>query len=308
MHSLERLLDQAQNLLQLGRVDNAIDTLRQLLAQAPDLAEAHALLAHCLAAQKRLGAARHEAGLALAAEPDLAMAHHAMAVILMASRKLKEAEHHVDFLLEQMPEDAGVYLLRARLQSLQNRKSQVFKCLEKARSLEPENIEVTVDLGEYYLEMGELDKAWQFANQALEREPEYQDALILMGYIQLKQGNLDEATQSAHWALRQDPTDAGAIRLLASLKARRNPFLGLWWRYNAKMSEFGETGSIVILLGVFFLYRILAVYVAQIGRDDFSGPLNLLWLGLCVYTWVGPQLFRRSLHKEMKTVLLRDDF
>jgi len=308
MFELDRLLDQAHNLMRLGRLDQAIDCLRQALAQAPDLTEAHALLAHCLANQKRLAASRYEAGLALASDPDSITAHHAMVVVLMASRKLKEAEHHLEVLFGLLPEAADLYLLRAQLLTLQNRKTDVLQCLEMARALEPENIEVLVDLGEYHLARGDKDQAWLFARQALEQEPEYQSALVLMGYLQLAQGDLDDATQSCHWALRQDPTDAGALRLLASIKARRNPFLGLWWRYNAKMSTFGDTGSITILLGLFFCYRISAIFVEQIGRAELAGPINILWLCLCVYTWVGPELFRRSLRKEMETVLLRDDF
>ena len=74
------------------------------------------------------------------------------------------------------------------------------------------------------------------------------------------------------------------------------------------MSEFGQTGALLILLGFFFVYRVLTIYLQQIGRPEISSPINYLWLGLCIYTWVGLELFRRSLHKEMKSVMPRDDF
>ena len=36
--------------------------------------------------------------------------------------------------------------------------------------------------------------------------------------------------------------------------------------------------------------------------------LQVAWLGICVYTWVGPGLFARYLKRELDSVALKPDF
>jgi hypothetical protein len=75
------------------------------------------------------------------------------------------------------------------------------------------------------------------------------------------------------WALRQDPADRGALRLMASIKARRNPFLGLWWRYATWMGSLGEGRAIVVLLGMYVVYRLGTITATEWGSSDIAGRL-----------------------------------
>ncbi len=42
--------------------------------------------------------------------------------------------------------------------------------------------------------------------------------------------------------------------------------------------------------------------------DAIARTFNFLWLGICLYTWVGPGIFRNHVKKELDTVVLKDDF
>jgi hypothetical protein len=84
--------------------------------------------------------------------------------------------------------------------------------------------------------------------------------------------------------------------------------LGLWFRYNTWLIERGSGGAVMVLIGMFVAYR---VGVQLLHDADLSGGAQLLqyvWLGLCVYTWVGPKMFRDAVAKELQKVQLREDF
>lgn len=97
------LLHLAYQRLQSGHAEGAINSLRQLLSDDPEHAEAHALLALCLLLMRRAYAAEREAGLALAADPQLEFAHYVAARVAMARRRFKLAEKHLDQVLEMNP-------------------------------------------------------------------------------------------------------------------------------------------------------------------------------------------------------------
>ena len=75
MTASPQLLALARRQMRIGNHAGAIEPLRQALAADPTDAGAHALLAMCLHATKRLHAAEYEAQQALSAAPELPAAH-----------------------------------------------------------------------------------------------------------------------------------------------------------------------------------------------------------------------------------------
>jgi hypothetical protein len=147
-----------------------------------------------------------------------------------------------------------------------------------------------------------------FAGSWLEITPEMPEALVVKGHILLRRGQVDEAREHAIWALRQDPSDHSALVLLASVKARRNPFLGAWWRFNTWLGSLGQGRWLLVLLGGYVAYSVGTIAARQQGNQGLAGLLTMAWLGLCIYSWVGPGLFQRSLAKDLQDVRLDRDF
>ena len=129
-----------------------------------------------------------------------------------------------------------------------------------------------------------------------------------MGNVLLRRGKVEEAREHAVWALRNDPADRGALRLMAAIKARQNPFLGLWWRYSTWMGSLGDGRAIVVLLGAYVAYRVLTITVADRGNAGLANLVSALWLAFVAYTWFGPAMFRRSLERELESVKLERGF
>lgn len=308
MDKQDRLFGLALSRLDVGNHAGAMDPLREILGEDPDHADAHALLSICLCHQKRIHAARYEAGAALAAEANNTLAHYAMTLSLMGLGENREAEEHLDVLMELDPENADYFLLKAKLYDRTGREKEVLGVLLRALELEPENPAIKTAIGEERLERGKIEDAEAIALEVLEEYPEHQDALTLMGSVCLRKGDVEGARQHAAWALRQDPTNHDTLYLLSAIKARKSRVLGLWWRYHTWISELGNSRAILVLLGAFILYRVTDIHLDQNDQEQLAGVISMLWFAVCVYTWVGPELFRKSVIKETESVTLDENF
>lgn len=306
--NIERLWNDATRALSMGQVVLAIERLRQILSQEPDFSEAHALLALCLVDMKRLAAAEVEANLAVSLGPTSELAHSAMASVCTARRHFAQAEEHYRRVLEMQPEVDDYHRDFGKFLSLIGRAEEAEEELKRALELEPDASDNLVALGEFRLGVGEVAEADELAEQALTIAPRHLDGLVLMGRIALRNGDVDKAREHAHWALGIDATDRGALGLIAAIKGKTNWFLGIWWRYATWVMETGNSRVVLTLLGAFIAYRLARQLLLDGGNDQAAELVSFAWIGICIYSWVGPGMFRRSLEKEIGTVRLRDEF
>ena len=304
----DRLLEQSWHQIQLGHFDGAIHTLKELLSIYPDIAEAHAYLALCLLSKKRIHAAASEAGMALALNAELELSHYVMAHVLIGKRQLKDAERHISHLLDSSPNNAEYYLLKADFCHLAHRQGEMLPLLEKALELDPESPKVLAELSAYYTMVGQLDEAESRAYESLHLEPSNVSGLVAMGNVLLRRGRTEEAREHAIWALRQEPDNHQALFLISNIKARKNPLLGLWWRYNTWMSSVGSARSILVLLFAFIIYKMLTMIAGDLGKNDVASLIHYVWLGLVIYTFIGPTLFLKTLKRELDDVKLKEEF
>lgn len=304
--TLERLLSLARRQLRIGQLDGAVETLRRALAEDPDHADAHALLALVLHDMKRLHAAAYESDRALTLDPLGFLPLLASGIVLLARRKLSEAEDRFQQLRQLAPESAEPLRRLAAVRGFQGERREVRELLDEALRREPENVDVLTDLGDWHLEAGDAAGAERHARGALEIEPESPEALVLMGHVLLRRGRSQEAREHAVWALRKNPESREALYLMAAIKARKNPLLGLWWRWSIWMGALGEGRAILVLLAAFVVYRFGTITAAHLGYEDLAAGVQIAWLALVAYTWFGPTLFYRSLRKDLAGVELRD--
>jgi hypothetical protein len=92
--------------------------------------------------------------------------------------------------------------------------------------------------------------------------------------------------------------------LLTAVKTRSNPVLGLWWRYATWCERVGPAKQIVVLLAAYAIQRFATLAASDAGREALASGISYAWLAICVYSFVGPVLFRRALQKELAGVSL----
>ncbi len=303
-----QLLALARRQMRIGNHAGAIEQLRQALAADPTDANAHALLAICLHATKRLHAAEYEAQQALSAAPELPAAHLAAGAIQLTRRRFAAAERHLAEALALDPTDATAYRLLAEVYDSWGRKQQVLPTLRQGLQLAPDNPELIADLGLHLLHAGKLDEAEATALEALAIDAACADAVLLMGHVLLRRGDIRGAQEQALLCLAADANSRPALHLLCAVKMRTNPFLGLWWRFAEWMGRFGNTNTLVIIIGSFVAYRLAAQLLDDHGHGNVATLLSILWLVLCAYSWAAAGLFHKMLRKELESVRLRGDF
>jgi len=302
------LLALARRQMRIGNYAGAIEQLRQALAADPTGGDAHALLAVCLHATKRLHAAEYEAQQALSAAPELPAAHLAAGAIQLTRRRFAAAERHLRETLALDHTDATAYRLLADVYDRWGRRQLVEPTLREGLQHAPDNPELIADLGLHLLHAGRLDDAEALAREALAIDATCADAVLLMGHVLLRRGDIGGAREQALLCLHADAGYAPALHLLCAVKMRTNPFLGLWWRFAVWMGRFGNTNTLVVIIGSYVVYRLATQLLDEAGHGDAATLLTVLWLALCAYSWAAAGLFQKMLKKELESVRLRGNF
>jgi tetratricopeptide (TPR) repeat protein len=306
--SFNQAMDSALFALRLGNLDGAVLHLRRLLGSDPSDAEGHALLARVLVMQKRLVAAEHEARAALGIDPELINGHLAMAYVQLANRTLRDAAKTFERVLELDPESTAAVMGLAQLARLQGRHDDERRELERAVKLDLEDEAPLVALGHWHLLAGELEQAGRYAQRARDLVEDDLEVLVLVGHLELRRGNIEAAKDHALWALQQGPMNELALSLMASIQARQSLLLGLWWRFSVWLQARGDKGQIAILITGWLLFTVARLVSGDLGTPTLAMVFEYVWLGICVYSWVGPALFARAVEKELEQVRLRGDF
>ena len=302
------LMQRAQRLYDNGQVDASIDLLTRLLGEQPDDADAHALLALCLVRRKRLHAARSEASQAAMLDPESAFAHLAQGVVLTASRDFRQAEEHLQNALALEPEFSYAHVALSRLYDLWGQPRQAAEHATRACELAPDASGHWAHRGWLAWQRGDRQQAVADAHTALRLDPEDVSAIVLLGQYELAAGNVDTAREHAAWALQNDPTDEAALALLCGIKARTSVALGAWWRFQTYVAAGSNRRALLMLVGLFLLYRVLLLVLDDAGLPTWGTAVTVAWMGFCVYTWFAPTLFWKSVRRELESVRLRPDF
>jgi Flp pilus assembly protein TadD len=298
----------AQQMLRIGNAGGAIEHLRRALGAAPDDAFAHALLALCLNDTRRLFAAAHEAKLALSLAPEMPVAHLVAGIVATNRHHFRAAEEHLTQARALAPGDSNVLRWLARLYRATGRRKLAGTMLQEALSHAPEDPDILADLGWHALEQNDIAAAERYATEALQVDPEAAEANVLQGHVHLRRGDVAAAREHALLALRNDAGHETALRLMCHIKMRENPFLGLWWRYSVWVGGFGGTRTIAVLIGMFLAYALGTQLLFDAGHKTLADSLTYVWLGFCLYTWVGAGWFHKAVQKELASVRLKGEF
>lgn len=302
------LLEQAEAQRRLGNHRGATDLAQRALTIDPDHAQAHAVLASILLDARRLRGALIEMRAALALDGNDPYIHQIAAAVLTAQRKLGEAWEHCLVALEDAGATPGAYVLGARIRKLQGDTARARELLLEALELDAAHTGALTELARIELGAGDAARAAHLIETALTSDPADRHAHVVAGYIDLARGDVASAEHHARFVLSQVATDQDGLELWTAIQARRSWLLGAWWRWNAWMSVGEDRRRIALLIGGFVVVRLAIIISDGLGLDTVSRVLTLAWLGLCAYTWIAPELFRRMVERSLGTVRLDPNF
>jgi tetratricopeptide (TPR) repeat protein len=186
------LVYRAGLLLQVGRLDEASDDLKRVLASNPNWSGALALRAITAVAQNDREGALSDANRAVALDPGSDTALIAQSYALQASFRLEEARAAVSAALERHPENA---LAWARL-------------------------------AELWLSLGYRQRALEAAHRAAEIAPDLGRTQLVLGFAQLAEMDTTAAEATFRKAIQTDNSDPRSRLGLGLARIRRNDLIG----------------------------------------------------------------------------------
>jgi len=265
-----------------GAEGRAIELFKQALAAQPDHLGAQVQLAAVYIDTGKASLAQDVLAGAQTQAPNSAVVRRLFALCHLQRGALKRARQDAEESVRLAPGDGVSHTVLGRILT----RLQDFRGAEAAyrrgAELAPDTTYCLVHLGYFLMNRRRLKDAAEVADDAGRVAPDDFGVMLLRGDVALRLGKPAEARDFALWALSQKATNREAIRLLVSVKARQNWFLGLWWRLTANL----------------WLRLLLVVASIPVG----------LWFVPAIYLIVGRMVFDRMLKAELKTVKLKPSF
>jgi len=284
-------LQRARVLIEQERWEMAEQQLRLSLAEDPDDAYAHALLALCLIALVKLNAAEAEARQAVHLGPDIAFAHYAHARVLYARNRDQEAVHAIQQALQCDPNDADYYSMMAAIHFDGRRWSEALAAAENGLQFDADHTACNNLRAMALVKLGRREEAGATIEATLSRHPENSVTHANRGWTLLESGNRAKALEHFKESLRLDPTNAWARDgIVESLKAG-NPIYVVMLRYMFWMSRLSSGVQWGVIFGGYLGSRLLSSL--SNSRPELAPwilPLQILYITFAVLTWLADPL------------------
>ena len=179
-------VNQANEYLQSGDAQHAVDLYRQAIVEDPKNARTRYDLALALDRLGNIAEEREVLQQAIQLDPSLAAAHNQLGFLSLQAGQDADAE----------------------------------KELKAAIALDPQNAEAQANLGVLYGQQGKNSQAEQLLRQATENNPQYAQAFVNLGLVLAAQSRFPEAEQALRSALKIGEDNPQALTVLAMVLAR----------------------------------------------------------------------------------------
>ena len=190
---------------QLGRTEEAIEYLREAVRLNPGFAEANNSLGVALSKAGKLDDAAQSYRRALDVRPDLAHVHNNLGLVLTQQGKLREAEDCYRCALLREPRDHRIHNSLGYALIQQGKLTEAIACYHEALRHRPNYAMAHSNLGTALLEQGKLAEAAARFETALAIDPRLAEAHNGLGLVHQEQGRLAEALACFRRALDVRP-------------------------------------------------------------------------------------------------------
>lgn len=300
--------DQVLRYSRHGQVASAIELLKGLLADEPNNAIYHGTLASCLLQQSRLHAAEYELKIAMQLAPNEPFLHCISARIYYLQNKPNEALAACDNALQLEPGNVEVFELKSDILIANKKYKEGFSYIQQMAEQEPDSIDTLYSFANYYYVIGDNVNAMEFARAGLAVNAEHPGVNVLMGRLHLINGNIAEAEYHARLTIMLNPNSREALQLFSDVKARKNIFIGIWWKFNTKISRMSTLNQVAVLIFGYVFFNLLSIILNDYGYSKSSTLVEFSWLAIVIYSWVALPIYQRMLSKEIEQFSFRSDY
>jgi arylsulfatase A-like enzyme/Flp pilus assembly protein TadD len=219
--ALDGLLREVRGLYLQGDVKGALERCRELVRRRPQMALSLLYLAHLEREAGDVEAGVSALERALALNPaDTTTLSLLGAYLIQAGRPAEAVRLLSDPARSSDPDPEVLRSLALALGRLHRGKEAV-ATLERAREIDPQNVQLLVDLGTVRLMEGEVGPAREAFEAALSENPRVARAESSLGFIDAQAGRVEPALEHMKKALALDPRECGTLLALASLASHQ---------------------------------------------------------------------------------------
>ena len=200
-------LRRAGVLLYLGRNDDALREVDQVLAAAPQNVSALASRAELEASKEDWAAAERDAAAALAADPGDPTAYAAKAMIAVQRKDYRTALELTSRALERDPNNSFARNLKAQLLKREDHSGEANRLLDEAVARAPHDAVALLDRAQAYLQAKDYDAAEKDIAAVLAVEPADPRALEERGTVAMARGDYARAIDAFTTVIKAFPSN-----------------------------------------------------------------------------------------------------
>jgi tetratricopeptide (TPR) repeat protein len=289
-------LSRARLLLSQSRPADAERELLPALAESPDSAEVHAMLAICRVRLERGADALQPATTAVGLAPDWSFTHYVHALVLRDLGKSKPALAAIAEAIRLDPEDADHFTLQASIHLQREDWSAALASADDALRIDAEDTTAANLRAMSLVRLGRKDEAVHAVDQNLSRDPNDAFSHANQGWNALHRNDPRRAQEHFSEALRLDASlDYARQGLLEALKAR-NPVYRVMLAYFLWMGRMSGKIQWAFAIGVIFGNR--AIRNLSATHPEFAWvfvPVQVLFYAFIYLSWTATPMFNFTL-------------
>jgi predicted TPR repeat methyltransferase len=208
-------------LIKQNSPQEAISHLEIAIQLQPNHDLAHQQLAYLLQLQGKLDQAIYHYNLSLKNNPHNILALHNLGVILVQKEKYDEAIPHFKSVLELNPEHQEALYNLSSIFLLQQKPTESLPFLLCLTQLN-KDFDTYYNIGVIYMNLGRLNDALDYLNEAIKMRPNDFATHINLGSIYLRQENLSAAEKNYNLAHLLQPDNQEVSYILAAIRQNEN--------------------------------------------------------------------------------------
>tara|TARA_B100001093_G_scaffold318926_1_gene304304 strand:+ start:329 stop:2338 length:2010 start_codon:yes stop_codon:yes gene_type:complete len=304
--SLDPNLPQAHSnlgleLVNIGELDNAINSYKEALKLDPNYAEAHNNFGQVMEIKSNLDKAINSYQKAIDLRPDYSEAHFNLGNALKEKKEIYQAIDKYQTALKFNPNFVQAYNNLGILLHEKSEYSKAIKNYKLALNIEPNYLDALCNLGNSYYELKELNKAIFAYKKAIQINPKFIEVLNNLGNVYKDIGNYDEAIGYYKRSLLLDKNfyqadcNLGKIyQMKDNLLLSRKSYLSALNKNNKHLESLNNLGILNQLEGKINDALSLFLKCRELEPDFPDANLNLAYLqllmgdyenGLINYEW-----------------------
>ncbi|WP_040949900.1 tetratricopeptide repeat protein [Gorillibacterium massiliense] len=296
--NLRQAQEKSEILLNAGRPQEAINFIREVLHEAPEVPYFLTALARGYLNLNQIEEAKTAALHSLQVDPEMAWTHGIYALILEKDNKIPEADREFQAGLALEPENTMIlanyaFFLCEKMEDVE--KAELYG--RRLLSLEPDDETHYNLLGHILIEAEKPDEAELLFQEALKINPENAMAHYYAGIVALYRDNAVQAVEHLRNALRLNPESENIREQFFKALKIRNKFYALFWNWSLLLRELGNAR-----FGFLFVLYLLFKYAGKLV-DHFPVlmviylPVALVFTLFVIYTWIAEPMFNLFIRK-----------